>query len=129
MEYFITCSLEQSTLRHSHFKKSMDYAPDHIMDHDAAHAHSPWQTLFDHLLLFAAKCGWHNVLKIKDKIDPEKNKYVLCYFDSFLTHCPLKDFLIALLSTLELYIVWGPRQIKDKAARRSTCYFIKVFLL
>lgn len=44
------------------------------IDPDGDLGQNPWQQLHDVLLLFAAKCGWTNVLKIKDKLDPGKSR-------------------------------------------------------
>ena len=35
---------------------------------------SCWSLLHDQFLLFATKLNWLNILKIKEKIDPSKNR-------------------------------------------------------
>ena len=51
-----------------------------LFDSEGGLSHSPWQMLHELLVLFSGKCGWTNVLKLKDKIDPSKSRYVnFCY--------------------------------------------------
>ena len=47
-----------------------------LLDPDGDIGQNPWLSLHEVLLLFAVKCSWSNVLKIKDKLDPGKSRFV-----------------------------------------------------
>ena len=74
-EFYVTLSIHQSALKYRLLGTASDGEPNmSIIDPDGDIGQNPWHSLHEILLLFAAKSGWTNVLKIKDKLDPGKSR-------------------------------------------------------
>ena len=81
-EFFVALSINQSTLKYRHLGCSSAAEPNMSrIDPDGDIGQNPWQSLHEVLLLFANKCGWTNVLKIKDKLDPGKSRYIYRFYE------------------------------------------------
>jgi len=74
-EFYVSLSIHQSALKYRHGGNALEPNMS-VIDPDGDIGQNPWQSLHEVLLLFAAKSGWTNVLKIKDKLDPSKSRSI-----------------------------------------------------
>lgn len=91
IEFYASLSIHQSTLKYRHFGRASDGVLEpnmSLLDPDGDIGQNPWLSLHEVLLLFAVKCNWSNVLKIKDKLDPGKSRFVR-RSSLFISYCDL----------------------------------------
>ena len=74
-EFYVGLSIHQSTLKYRNYGNASIEEPNmSAIDPEGDIGQNPWQSLHEVLILFATKCGWPNVLKIKDKLDPSRSR-------------------------------------------------------
>eukprot|EP00795_Rhopilema_esculentum_P016332 gene16332-7722_t len=101
-EFFIALNIHQSTLKYHNRGPASD--GESTFDPDGDIGQNPWQSLHEILLLFAAKCGWTNVLKIKDKLDPSKSRSIRSKWKALNSIKDAKSPWGLFYSVLEVYL-------------------------
>eukprot|EP00112_Aurelia_sp_Birch-Aquarium-sp1_P017813 Seg417.15 transcript_id=Seg417.15/GoldUCD/mRNA.D3Y31 product="Integrator complex subunit 10" protein_id=Seg417.15/GoldUCD/D3Y31 len=107
IEFYASLSIHQSTLKYRHFGRASDGVLEpnmSLLDPDGDIGQNPWLSLHEVLLLFAVKCNWSNVLKIKDKLDPGKSRSIKSKWRAISNAKDVKSPWGIFYSVLELYL-------------------------
>lgn len=70
LEFYLACVIDKYTFT----TKNKASASCELNVSDIDETISSWNVIHEHIVLFANKLNWSNMLKIKDKVDPSKNR-------------------------------------------------------
>lgn len=69
-EFYVACAVS----KYSFNEKSEKHHATDLKALDVDESISSWNLIHENIVLFANKLNWSNTLKIKDKVDPAKNR-------------------------------------------------------
>lgn len=72
IEFYVACSVSKYSFNDKSEKNATD-----LKALDVDETISSWNLIHENIVLFANKLNWSNTLKIKDKVDPAKNRLKL----------------------------------------------------
>ena len=75
IQFYVTCATAHNSLSES-FDTRLSSAVDNSILAEVLDDKGPWMALHELFYLAAKKCGWIDICKIYERLDPKKYKYV-----------------------------------------------------